>query len=262
MNLDALDISILGPALLAGLLVLATHVPLGIQVLRRGIVFIDLAIAQTAGLGVMAANALGWDAHGWAAQGAALAAAGLGALVLTWTERRWPAIQEALIGSLFVLAATGGTLLLAGNPQGGDHLKDLLVGQILWVSNAQLLSMALVTALVLVAWRGTRRHLARVGFYLAFALSVTASVQLVGVYLVFASLILPALAVRHIEKGALPIAYLVGAAGYTVGLAASALLDLPSGPLVVWSLAICAIAVAWAPVPRGVVKTRPSGAPG
>jgi zinc/manganese transport system permease protein len=248
MSTDALDLSILGPAFLAGLLVLATHVPLGMQVLKRGIVFIDLAIAQVAGLGVIGADALGWEPQGWGVQGAALATALLGALLLTWTERRWPAIQEALIGSLFVLAATGATLLLAGNPHGGEHLKDLLVGQILWVSNAQLLSMALVTASVLAVWLATGRNFGRIGFYLAFALSVTASVQLVGIYLVFASLIVPALSGRRLEKGALPAAYLVGVAGYAMGLAASAVLDLPSGPVVVWTLAACAVVVACIPI--------------
>ena len=147
-------------------------------------------------------------------------------------------------------------LLLAGNPHGGEHLKDLLVGQILWVSNAQLLSMALVTGVVLAAWIGAGRTLGRVGFYVAFALSVTASVQLVGVYLVFASLIVPALAVRRVERGALPVAYLVGIAGYGIGLAASAVLDLPSGPVVVWTLAASAIAVALVVQRAGIPSQR------
>ena len=146
MNLDALTLGILAPAFLAGLLVLATHVPLGAQVLKRGIVFIDLAIAQIAGLGVIAADFMGFEPQGWAVQLAALGAALFGALLLTWTERRWPEVQEALIGVLFVLAATGGILLLANNPHGGEHLKDLLVGQILWVSFAQLIPVAVLTA--------------------------------------------------------------------------------------------------------------------
>ena len=126
----------------AGLLVLATHVPLGMQVLDRGIVFIDLAIAQIAGLGVIAADALGMPDGGLAVQAAAVCAALLGALLLTWTERRAPQQQEALIGVMFVLAACAGILLLANNPHGGEHLKDLLVGQILWVNTAQLLWLA------------------------------------------------------------------------------------------------------------------------
>ena len=117
-----------------------------------------------------------------------------------WTDRRWPEYQEPLIGTLFVLAATGGLLLLANNPQGGEHLKDLLVGQILWVSYAQLIPAA-VLSVVLLAFMWMRRgRLAGLLFYGLFALAITASVQLVGVYLVFASLIVPALATAGMQR--------------------------------------------------------------
>ena len=242
MTLESLDLQIQLPALVAGLLVLATHVPLGAQVLERGIVFIDLAIAQIAGVGVIAADALGFEPQGWAVQASALSAALLGALALTWTERRWPDVQEALIGVSFVLASCVGLLLLAGNPHGGEHLKDLLVGQILWVSTAQLAGMAVLTVPVLGLWFGARERLGRIGFYLLFAIVVTASVQLVGVYLVFTSLIVPALAVRSLRpRLRLPLAYAVGAVGYALGLALSARFDLPSGAAVV--LVMVAVAV-------------------
>jgi zinc/manganese transport system permease protein len=252
MNWSALDWGILGPAFIAGLLVLATHVPLGTQVLDRGIVFIDLAIAQTAGLGVIAADALGVPEGGFAVQVAAVCAALLGALVLTWTERRMPQQQEALIGVMFILAACAGILLLAGNPHGGEHLSNLLVGQILWVNTTQLFWLALVSAPLLAALRlGWVQRFGRFGFYGAFALAVTASVQLVGVYLVFSSLIIPALATRaHRGSRRYVIAYGVGAAGYALGLALSALFDLPSGAVIVWSLAACAA--------LGAVAVRPA----
>jgi zinc/manganese transport system permease protein len=247
MNWSALDWTILGPALVAGLLVLATHVPLGTQVLERGIVFIDLAIAQIAGLGVIAADAMGLPEGGVAVQAAAVCAALLGAAVLTWTERRAAEQQEALIGVMFILAACGGILLLAGNPHGGEHLKELLVGQILWVNGTQLIALGVVTAVLLLAlWRGWVRRLGRFGFYAAFAVAVTASVQLVGVYLVFTSLIIPALATRALQgRRRYLMAYGIGAAGYALGLALSALLDLPSGAVIVWTLALCAWAGAW-----------------
>lgn len=251
MNMSALDGTILGPALLAGLLVLATHVPLGLQVLDRGIVFIDLAIAQIAGLGVIAADALGAPDGGWAVQAAAVSAALLGAWLLTWTERRAPQQQEALIGVLFILAACGGILLLAGNPHGGEHLKDLLVGQILWVNSTQLAWLAAVSVLLLSAMAlGWVRRLGRFGFYAMFALAVTASVQLVGVYLVFSSLIIPALGTRGFAgRRRLVAAGGIGALGYALGLALSAVADLPSGAVIVWALAACAIAcaVVWRP---------------
>jgi zinc/manganese transport system permease protein len=246
MNWSTLDWGILGPALIAGLLVLATHIPLGMQVLDRGIVFIDLAIAQIAGLGVIAADAMGLPEGGIAVQIAAVCAALLGALLLTWTERKAPEQQEALIGVMFILAACGGILLLAGNPHGGEHLKELLVGQILWVNTTQLLWLAGVSALLLGAlWFGWVERLGRFGFYGAFALAVTASVQLVGVYLVFSSLIIPALATRAIRGPRRhAMAYALGALGYGLGLALSAVLDLPSGAVIVWTLAACAVAFA------------------
>ena len=74
MSFDLLDWTILGPAVCAGLLVLSTHVPLGQEVLKRGIIFIDLAIAQIAGLGVLAAGVMGWEDHAWAVQLSAIAA--------------------------------------------------------------------------------------------------------------------------------------------------------------------------------------------
>lgn len=164
MNLESLNLAIIGSAMLAGLLVLATHVPMGQQVLQRGIVFIDLAIAQIAALGVITADAFGWNPQGLAVQAAAFCTALLGALLLTWTEKRWPDVQEALIGGLFVLAASAGVILLSNNPHGGEHLKDLLAGQVLWVGMGRLIPAMMMTALVLVLWFGFRQKLGRVGF--------------------------------------------------------------------------------------------------
>jgi zinc/manganese transport system permease protein len=242
LNWDSLNLSILGPAMLAGLLVLATHVPLGQQVLKRGIVFIDLAVAQIAALGVIAADAFGGEPQGLQVQISAIAAAMLGALLLTWTEKRWPEVQEALIGAIFVLAASAGILLLANNPHGGEHLKDLLAGQILWVSMGQLIPALLLTVLILGLWFGFKQRLSGAGFYMLFALAVTASVQLVGVYLVFSSLIMPAIAVRTWPQSSkLWGGYLIGIIAYVIGLVLSALFDLPSGALIVWCLAVIGI---------------------
>jgi len=239
MSLGNLEISILLPAFLAGLLVLATHVPLGQQVLNRGIVFIDLAIAQVAGLGVTSADALGFSPEGWRVQVAAVTAALIGAIVLTWTEKKWPEAQEALIGVLFVVAACVELLILANNPHGGEHLKDLLVGQILWVSTASLLPVAILYVVALAVWFGLRGRLGEAGFYVLFALVVTQSVQLVGIYLVFASLIVPALAAkRFATRYRLAIGYTVGLIGYVLGLVASSFFDLPTGAVIVVSLLV------------------------
>ncbi|MDM8545702.1 metal ABC transporter permease [Candidatus Venteria ishoeyi] len=237
--MDGLDVSILGPAFIAGLLVLITHVPLGQEVLKRGIIFIDLAIAQIAGLGVIAASRLGFETHGWEVQIIAIGSALLGAWGLSLLEKHQAKIQEALIGVFFILAATGSILLLADNPHGGEQLKALLVGQILWLTWAQLMPLALITGLIALLWF-LFQHNRRIVFYLVFAVAVTSSVQLVGVYLVFASLIIPALGSRGIRKS-LIVGYGIGALGYGLGLILSSVLDLPSGAVIVWMIAIIAL---------------------
>lgn len=244
MNIDGMTLSILAPAFIAGLLVVATHVPLGQEVLKRGIIFIDLAIAQIAGLGVILASQFGWQAHGWEVQLAALSSALIGAWILSLLGKYWTAIQEALIGVIFILSATASILLLANNPQGGEHLKELLVGQILWVTWEQLIPVVLVTIAILIAWFRFRQYFNRIGFYLLFATAITSSVQLVGVYLVFASLIIPALAGHNYkEKPALIIGYTIGILGYGLGLIFSSIIDLPSGAVIVWSVTIIALII-------------------
>ncbi len=237
---QALDPAILGPAFCAGLLVLATHVPLGREVLKRGIIFIDLAIAQIAGLGMLAAQLQDWAPGGWGTQLAAGGAALSGALLLGWLEQRCAKRQEALIGVVFVLAATASLLLVAHNPHGGEHMQTLLSGQILWTDWPQLLPVALGYAVLLALWFGIAAMRRGFGFYLLFALAITASVQLVGVYLVFTSLIVPALATAERGNG-LALAWGIGAVGYGGGLLLSALFDLPSGPAIVWCIVMVAL---------------------
>lgn len=244
--MEGLELQILAPALVAGLLVLATHVPLGQEVLKRGIVFIDLAIAQIAGLGIIAAYSFGFEMDGPVVQLIAGGSAMLGAVLLNWTESRWQQGQEALIGVIFILAATTGILLLANNPHGGEHLQELLSGQILWVNWPRLLWVGGLYAVILLIWFRFKARLGSLGFYLLFALSVTASVQLVGVYLVFSSLIIPALATSRLGLSGphrLRWGYLMGIIGYIAGLMLLTMTDLPSGPMIVWCLAIVAVMV-------------------
>jgi zinc/manganese transport system permease protein len=237
MNEVALDLSVIAAPLVAGVLVIATHVPLGREVLRRGIIFIDLAVAQIAGLGMIAAQTLGWALGGWGTQIAAAASALLGGLILRGFEHRWPGHQEALIGTTFVLAATGGLLLLTGNPHGAEHMTELLAGQLLWVRPDQLSVVGGLYLPILLAWFTLGPGGLR--FYILFALTVTASVQLVGVYLVFASLIIPALSVRRLGPWqGIAAAYALGGLAYASGLLCSAVFDLPAGPTVVWLLAL------------------------
>src|SRR4029077_10805742 len=168
-----------------------------------------------------AADAIGWEPHGWSVQISAVSAALSCALFLLWTERRLATLQEAVIGVVFVVAASAEILLLASNPHGAEHLKDLLIGQILWVDLQRLALVALAYAAILGIWFGLRERTGQIGFYLLFAVAVTASVQLVGVYLVFTTLIVPALATRSLARFRLAAAYALGALGYAAGLGLS-----------------------------------------
>lgn len=237
MNILELNLSIILPAMLAGLLVLSTHVPLGREVLKRGIIFLDIAIAQLAAFGVIIVHSLGTEEHQWLTQIVAISCALGGALFLNLTERQYPQLQEAIIGTVFVLAATGGFILLSNNPHGHEHLTDLLSGQILWVNYGQLIPLGLISAATLLLWVRYPRLRNTKGFYILFAIAITSSVQLVGIYLVFSSLIIPALVV-HKLRNSLFWGYTIGAGGYFLGLIVSTLFDLPAGPAIVWSLAI------------------------
>ncbi len=242
--MNGLGIEIVLPAFIAGVLVLTSHVPLGMRVLARGVIFIDLAVAQLAGVGVIGAGLLGLEDNLYAVQGMAFAAALTGAALLAYTEHKRPKIQEASIGLVFVLAATLGVLLLSHDPHGGEHFKDLLAGQILWVSPSQLIATAILTIAMFVLWLLFHGRFPRFAFYGQFALAVTASVQLVGVYLVFTSLIVPALSTLRYARRRIAIAYGIGIAGYALGLALSGWQDLPAGPAIVWAMAACGGAAA------------------
>jgi len=241
--MNAIEFNILLPAFIAGLLVLATHIPLGMKVLERGVIFADLAVAQIAGLGVVIAGLLDLAERPLLVQLIAAASALCGAALLAVIERYLQEVKEACIGLMFVLAASGGILLMSSDVHAGEHLKDLLIGQILWVSNSQLIVTSLLTATLLTLWYLYHKRLGNFGFYALFALAVTASVQLVGVYLVFTSLIVPALATHRLKNRRLMLAYGVGIAGYAAGLMLSVWSDLPSGAAIVWAMAIIGAAV-------------------
>lgn len=231
-------LDILLPAFIAGLLVLATHIPLGIKVLERGVIFADLAVAQIAGLGVIIAGLLELTEQPLLVQLIASFSALCGALLLTWIEHHLTDVKEACIGLTFVLAASLGILLMSRDVHSGEHLKDMLVGQILWVSNTQLVATTVLSCLLLAGWYRYRSRLQHLGFYALFALAVTASVQLVGIYLVFASLIIPAIATYNRPIHRMGYAWLTGILGYAAGLLLSAWFDLPAGAAIVWAMAV------------------------
>jgi zinc/manganese transport system permease protein len=255
---NALSIAILGPAMVAGLIILSTHVPLGSIVLRRGIIFIDIALAQVAALGVVFGNMMWGAAAGWwGVQLSAIGAAVGCAMLLTWTDKNFHAVQEAIIGVLYIVAAALQIVILAYGQNGSEYLKDLLIGQILLVSPTQLIIIGTLYAGVFAIWYARDLIRERLLFYGVLAVVITASVQIVGVLLVFSSLIIPVLATQHApERWRLVAAYNLGAVSYFLGLLVSALLDISPGASIVCTLAvmavITAVLIAWI--------TRPAGA--
>nr|WP_282189152.1 metal ABC transporter permease [Azospirillum sp. SYSU D00513] len=233
--------------MVAGLLILATHVPLGSIVLARGIIFIDIALAQVAALGVVFGTVVWGDVSGWVVQLSAVAAALGCSAMLTWTDKRFPDMQEAIIGVLYVVAAAVQIILLSYSTNGSEHLKALLVGQILWVTPLQILVVGLLYGAVMALWYFRDLAKERLLFYAGFAVVITASVQIVGVLLVFASLIVPALATQHAPaRWRLTAAFNIGVAGYAGGLVLSALLDISTGAAIVCTIVPIAAASAWA----------------
>lgn len=231
--------SIVLPALITGILILISHVIFGREVLKRGIIFIDLAVAQAAATGALLATYFWHTDMVFAMKLSAALLAMLVAAFLHQLEHLCPKIQEPIIGCTFVVLASAAMLLLATDPHGSEHYTSLLSGEILWSSHNTHISLAATGLLALLAFKLFKHPLLR--FYLPFAIAITASVQAIGIYLVFATLILPAIAIRELQ-GFKAIFYgiAIGASAYILGLLASVILNLPSGPAIVLALAMCA----------------------
>lgn len=237
-------ITLFAPAFAAGALISLVHVPLGQEVLRRNIIFLDLAVAQFAALGMIAFQTfIIIDEYsllaGYGSLGAGLLAAILCALIFHFLEKKSGHYQEALIGCAFVLAASMGLLLVANSPHGGEEIKDILEGQILWTSWSHIFFVAPIFITVFAIWmffKQTRAFL----FYPLFAITIPFAVSMIGVYLVFASLIFPALAVVKMRQWKLMMGILISVTAYLMGLIASYLFDWPAGPAIVLMLSIVA----------------------
>jgi zinc/manganese transport system permease protein len=221
-------------ALLAACLLL---VPLGAQVLTRGVVFIDLAVAQVAAGGALAVGIAFDHPPPVVAAGATAVAALTGAGAVWWLARRWPAQREALIGLVYVAGASACVVAAAFDPHGRERLSALLAADVLWAPWQAVATLAIAAALVqLLAMRGARLLRRDAVFYPAFAFALSLAVPVLGLYLVFALLIAPSLWLR---RGAAQVrALAVGATASMLGLGLSWAMDWPSGATI--ALALCA----------------------
>lgn len=221
---------ILLPALVTGLLISLLHVPMGMEVLKRGIIFIDLAVAQAAALGVIVANTVFHDADLFLTTVFAFSAALFSSLIFWLCGKIAKSYQEPMIGAAFVGFASLGLIIVSGNPHGTEDIEALLSGQILWVNWNDLYLPAILYLGLTALWYVFPKKSTL--FYIIFPLAITVSVQLIGVYLVFATLVLPALGVVN-QKHPFLKAYLLSAISLILGLWISLIFDWPSGPTLV-----------------------------
>ncbi len=257
------------PAFVASLVLVGMHGYLGLHVIARGVIFVDLALAQVAALG-FAAGELGVgrvlrDVTGLAPEianyilglSAALIAAAL--FSVSRTEHRYVP-QEAIIGIVYVVAGAGTILLAAQAPRGSEHVEELLTGHLLWVTWPQIWSTAVLYAAIgIVHWFLRKRFFTislseataiksgwRVAwwdflFYALFGIVVTRSVSIAGVLLVFSFLVIPAVIAFLFTLNParlLAIAWTSGILAATLGLYGSYRTDLPTGPVIVCAYAV------------------------
>ncbi len=243
---------------LACLILTGIHTYLGVHVIERKVIFVDLALAQIAALGAVIAFLFGFDLHGQATYWFSLTATFIGAIIFSITRMRKERIpQEAIIGIVYAVSAAAAVLILSRSAEGDEEIRHMLVGNILLVDLHDIIKMAILYSLIgLFHWRFRKTFIListqpeaafkqnisvrwwDVVFYLTFGLVVTSSVQIAGVLLVFSFLIVPAVAAVLFSKvlsKRLFIGWLIGAVTSFFGILLSYYYDLPTGAAVVCS---------------------------
>jgi len=242
-------LAFLWPSFLVAVCLVGIHAYFGIQVLARNVIFVDLALAQIAALGATVAFMLGHPAQSFATYGYSLTFTLLAAVLLAFT-RAWATRvpQEALIGVIYVVAAAASILLIDRAPQGAEHLKQILTGNILTSGLNEIAVIVPLYLAVALLHFFLRHRLAQSGsllwefvFYATFGMVVTSSVALAGVLLVFSFLIIPA-AIGVMFASSLPrqlvIGWIAGILTSAAGFAASFAFDLPTGAAIVCAFGI------------------------
>ncbi len=240
----------LAPPLCAGFILVGIHGYFGLHVLERGIIFVDLSLAQLAALGAVFAFLLGYPLHGPQAYLLSFGCTLIGALFFSWSRRfsgRLP--QEAIIGVVYAVASAMAILLFSKAPEGASHIQEMLIGEILTVSWGTLLQMTILYSaigLLHVAFQNNfsqkqNGFLWDFLFYATFGAVVTSSVSVAGVLLVFSFLIIPASIARLLRStfgSQLRFAWWIGLLANTLGIALAFLWDLPAGGSIIAVLGI------------------------
>jgi len=258
---------------IAGLILTGIHAYLGVHVVERGVIFVDLSLAQIAALGSTIAVMQGYDVHGHVAYFWSLGFTIIGAAIFALTRvhhaTRIP--QEAIIGIVYAVSAAAAILAMSKATGETEHLKDMLVGNILAVDPPTLIKTAILYALVglfhfifrskflaisIGAHNGNAGNIPNLKwwdflFYTSFGFVVTSSVAIAGVLLVFSYLIVPSVAAMLFSRRIgvrLAIGWSMGAVVSALGVMLSFRLDLPTGATIVctFGLALAVMAIIWA----------------
>ncbi len=259
-------LSLLWVPFLMCLVLTGIHAYLGFHVIAREVVFVDIAMAQIAALGATAAFLVGFDLESWVSYAFGLGFTTLGAVVLSLTRSRQRQVsQEAVIGVIYAVSAAAAVLLSDRAPHGVEHIRAMLVGSILSVRGHDVLKVGSLYAIIgALHWfcrrpfflisespeqayaEGWRVRLWDFLFYASFGVVVTSSVRIAGVLLVFSYLIVPALAGLAVGQRIatrLLIGWAFGTVVSVVGIAGSAVFDLPTGATVVCAFGL--VLLAW-----------------
>jgi zinc/manganese transport system permease protein len=254
---------------LAGLVLTGIHAYLGVHVVERGVIFVDLSLAQIAALGTTVALLSGHDVHDHVSYLYSLGFTILGAAIfaLTRVHRETRIPQEAIIGIVYAVSAAAAILIMSKAPQETEHLKDMLVGNILAVNAHTVIDTAILYALVGAFHFVFRRKFLAISlghtesiknvklwdffFYTSFGFVVTSSVAIAGVLLVFSYLIVPSVGAMLFAKSIgkrLAIGWTMGALVTALGILLSFQIDLPTGATIVctFGIALSLLAVVWA----------------
>jgi zinc/manganese transport system permease protein len=248
----------------ACLILTGIHAYLGLHVIERGVIFVDLALAQVAAFGATAGFLWGFGLHSTASYLISLGFTFLGAAIFAVTRLRKPVVpQEALIGIVYAVAAAASILVLSRSPEGGEELKALLVGHLLFVEWPEIAKVsALYSVIGFVHWLA-RKPLLLISqdperafalgvrirwwdflFYATFGVVVTSSVEMAGVLLVFSFLIVPAacgVLLARTTGARLTVGWVTGTLTSMVGIVTSYARDLPTGATVVCAFGGCLI---------------------
>ncbi len=242
--------------LLACLILTGIHTYLGVHVIERKVIFVDLALAQIAALGAVIAFLFGFNLHGQATYWFSLAATFIGAIIFSVTRMRKEKIpQEAIIGIVYAVSAAAAILILSRAAEGDEEIRHMLVGNILLVDLKDIIHMAILYGLVgFFHWCFRKKFIListdpekafkqgisirwwDVMFYLSFGFIVTSSVKIAGVLLVFSFLIVPAVAAilfSNVLSIRLLLGWIIGTAASFLGILLSYYYDLPTGATIV-----------------------------